>query len=247
MPFLPPAYLGALALASIPILIHLIRRRKIRVIQWAAWDFLQQAKRKNRRRLRLEQLLLLLIRMALICLAVLAVARPVIKITGMPLVATDSRVHALIVLDNSFSMGFKRDGVTDFARAGKIADELLGKLLKPGDSVSLVLASSHPEAAIKEPSFNLTKAREMVRTSRLSDYGRDYAATAALCSRLLHNVPGLSREVYWITDNQKSGLSDSARDEANPASKPLSATPPITCTNPPTPTHPNLPLATPPV
>jgi hypothetical protein len=214
MSFLTPLYLGALALASIPILIHLIRRRKIRIIQWAAWDFLLQAKRKNRRRLRLEQLLLLLIRMSLICLVVIALSRPVIKVTGLPLISTDTRVHALIVLDNSFSMGYRNGSQNDFARAKQIADSLLAKVLKPGDSVSLVFASAHPEAAIKEPSFSLGSAREIVRTVRVSDYATDYVATATLCTKLLKDVRSPTREIYWITDNQKSGFGEAQTEQA---------------------------------
>src|SRR5437660_1150261 len=105
--FLNPAYLGALALAALPILIHLIRRRRVRVVPWAAWEFLLQSKRRNRRRLRLEQLLLLLLRIAIVCLVVLAFCRPLLRSLGLPLVAADARIHTLIVLDNSFSMGYQ--------------------------------------------------------------------------------------------------------------------------------------------
>src|SRR2546430_14773191 len=117
MIFLNPIYLGALALGAIPILIHLIRRRRVRIVPWAAWEFLLQSKRKNRRRLRLEQLILLLLRILIVCLVVLAFCRPLLRTLGLPLVPADSRIHALIVLDNSYSMGFRRDGVTDFERA----------------------------------------------------------------------------------------------------------------------------------
>src|SRR2546429_9727751 len=102
--FLNPGFLGALALGSIPILIHLIRRRKIRVLPWAAWEFLKLAKRKNRRRLRLEQFLLMVLRILIVCLVVLAFCRPVLQTLGFSLIAADSRIHAIIAIDNSFSM-----------------------------------------------------------------------------------------------------------------------------------------------
>src|SRR5258706_3236477 len=108
--FLNPAFLGALALGAIPIIIHLIRRRKIRIVPWAAWEFLLQAKRRNRRRLRIEQLLLLLLRILIVCLAVLALARPLLRALAVPGVAADARVHAIIILDNSFSMAHLADG-----------------------------------------------------------------------------------------------------------------------------------------
>jgi hypothetical protein len=219
--FLNPVYLGALGLAAIPILIHLIRKRKVRIVQWAAWDFLLQSKRRNRRRLRLEQILLLLLRMLIVALVVLAFCRPLIRSLGLPMIAADAKVHALIVLDNSYSMGFRRDGVTEFERARQVADSLLSRVLKSGDSASVVLLSSRPEALMKEPTFDLSKARERVRGAKVSDRDTDYGAGAAFCADLLRNVKTPTREVYWITDNQKTGFRHTGQARAQAAWKEL--------------------------
>lgn len=221
--FLNPVYLGALGLAAIPILIHLIRKRKVRIVQWAAWDFLLQSKRRNRRRLRLEQILLLLLRMAVITLVVLAFCRPLLRTLGLPMVAADAKVHALIVLDNSYSMGFRRDGVTEFERARRVADTLLSRVLKPGDSASVVLLSARPEALMKEPTFDLSKARERVRGARISDRDTDYGAGAAMCADLLRTVKTPTKEVYWITDNQRTGFRETGQARAGAAWKELAS------------------------
>jgi hypothetical protein len=204
--FLNPAYLGALTLAAIPILVHLIRRRKVRIIPWAAWDFLLESSRRRRRQLHIEQLILLLLRIAIVCLIVFAFSRPILRTLGLPLIATDAHVHALIVIDNSLSMGFERGGMTDFERARQIAEKLINKVLKQGDTVSLVLLSAQPTPLLREPTFDLQKALERVRATQLSDLGTDYAATAELCAQLLKNVPTPTREVYWITDSQRTGF-----------------------------------------
>jgi hypothetical protein len=243
--FLNPVYLGALALGALPILIHLIRRRKVKIVPWAAWDFLLQSTKRNRRRLRLEQLILLLLRIAIVCLVVLAFCRPLLRSLGLPLVAANERVHALIVLDNSYSMGYRRDGVTDFDRAKLVADNLLARVLKQGDSVSLVLLSSKPEAHIKQPSFDLSKARERVRSARLSDRDTDYGTAAALCSTLLKDVRATTKEVYWITDSQRSGFPDATRERAQAACKELARTARLTWINVATGTRDNLCLEAP--
>lgn len=221
--FLNPVYLGALGLAAIPILIHLIRKRRIKIVEWAAWDFLLQSKRRNRRRMRLEQILLLLLRMLIIALVVMALCRPLIRTLGLPMVAADARVHALIVLDNSYSMGYRRDGVTEFERARRVADSLLSRVLKPGDSASIVLLSSRPEALMKEPTFDLSKARERVRGARISDRGTDYGASAAFCADMLRSVKTPTKEVYWITDNQKTGFAETGQARAQTAWRELAA------------------------
>src|SRR5580704_10375458 len=59
---------------SIPIIIHLLNRKRFRVVTWAAMRFLLAAQRKNSRRMRLEQLVLLLVRCCMVLLLVLAMA-----------------------------------------------------------------------------------------------------------------------------------------------------------------------------
>ena len=60
--------------ASIPIIIHLLNRNRFRVVTWAAMRFLLAAQRKNTRRMRLEQLILLAVRVLMVVLLVLAMA-----------------------------------------------------------------------------------------------------------------------------------------------------------------------------
>ena len=60
LPFLNPTVLGWLGLASIPLIIHLLFRRKFRRIDWAPMRYLKLTIQRNRRRIQIEQLLLLL-------------------------------------------------------------------------------------------------------------------------------------------------------------------------------------------
>src|SRR5437868_11773813 len=69
----PLAALATLAgAAAVPVVIHLLNRRRYRVVDWAAMRFLLAARRQNVRRLRLEQLLLLVVRTLLVVLLVAA-------------------------------------------------------------------------------------------------------------------------------------------------------------------------------
>src|SRR5260370_17688626 len=71
----PFAAFGALAGAvAVPIIIHLLNRRRYRVVVWAAMRFLLAAERKNAKKMRIEQLLLLAVRTALVLLLVLGMA-----------------------------------------------------------------------------------------------------------------------------------------------------------------------------
>ena len=67
--------------AGIPILIHLWTRRRHREIRWAAMEYLLAAIRKNTRRINIEQLILLCIRVAIVVALALAVAEPIFQLS----------------------------------------------------------------------------------------------------------------------------------------------------------------------
>src|SRR3989442_9715777 len=96
--FINSGFLGALSLVAIPIIIHLLQRRRFRVVRWGAMEFLRLSQRNRSRRLMIEQLLLLLIRCLIIALVVLAVCRPVVRLAGLPISHSPGQVHAIILL-----------------------------------------------------------------------------------------------------------------------------------------------------
>jgi hypothetical protein len=99
--FLNPAFMVAgLALISAPIIIHLINRMRYKRIRWAAMEFLLKSQKRNRRRLIIEQLILLALRCLLVALAGFLVARYV----GGTLNQSERDVDHFVVLDDTLSM-----------------------------------------------------------------------------------------------------------------------------------------------
>ena len=76
MAFLNPFLLFGIGAIAIPIVIHLLKNRKIKRVRWAAMRFLQKSLEENKKRIRVEDLLLLLLRCALVIFLALAMARP---------------------------------------------------------------------------------------------------------------------------------------------------------------------------
>jgi hypothetical protein len=100
MEFLHPGYMVAGgALVSAPIIIHLINRMRFRRVRWAAMEFLLKSQKRNRRRLIIEQMILLALRCLLVLLAGLLVARYIYGST-----AGNSGTMHLVVIDDSLSM-----------------------------------------------------------------------------------------------------------------------------------------------
>src|SRR5438093_13109389 len=100
--FITPAFFVAgLFLASIPIIIHILNRRRYKTVQWAAMEFLLRAMRKNRRRLKFEQWLLLATRCLVLLLAATALARPLgCRDSALAALGQRSGLH-VIIIDNS--------------------------------------------------------------------------------------------------------------------------------------------------
>ena len=99
--------LYGLAAASVPILIHLLNRRKFREVPWAAMRFLLAAIRKNQRRIRIEQWLLLAVRTLIILLVVAAMAKPFLESAGHGR-SPGQRTHRVLVLDALAEHGLHR-------------------------------------------------------------------------------------------------------------------------------------------
>ena len=72
MSFLNPLLLSGLAAVSIPIIIHFLNRRRFRRVEWAAMRFIELSVEKNRKRMDIEDLILLAIRCLLLLLLALA-------------------------------------------------------------------------------------------------------------------------------------------------------------------------------
>src|SRR5258708_34668319 len=108
MPFLAPGLLGFLTLASVPIIIHLLNRRRFQRIDWAPMKYLKLTIKTNRRRLRIEQPILLIVRTLAIIVLNCAVARAGLSATGLGAwLSGRNRMSRVSGLDDSASMAYQ--------------------------------------------------------------------------------------------------------------------------------------------
>lgn len=163
MTFLHPI-LAAAAIAgvSIPILIHLLMRRRRKPVMWGAMRFLLEAYRQNRRRLRLEQILLLTARCLLILLAGLAIARPLMGKAGM--LGGRGAVTLYILIDNGLAGSAQSDsGQAALERHKAQATALLGQLDSAGGDRAAVIALGGPaQGLVVPPSTGIAALRDVV-------------------------------------------------------------------------------------
>ncbi|PAW88969.1 MAG: hypothetical protein B9S33_03920 [Pedosphaera sp. Tous-C6FEB] len=203
MSFLNPFMLFGAGAIAVPIIIHLLNRRRFQRVVWAAMRFVKVSTEKNQRRMLVEDMILLAIRCLMLALLALAVARPAMRSTTHN-VFGQSKVTAVIVLDNSASMGVS-DGVqTRFDKARKVAEQAVDAL-PSGSAAAVILASDIAKEVIKEPTHDLNLARKAVREAPLSDRATDLFPSIEKALETLKGRSAIRKEIYVITDGQLAG------------------------------------------
>lgn len=212
MTFLVPLLAGLSALAAIPIIIWLLNRNRYKVVHWPALEFLLKVLRESKRRLRLREIILLILRtLALACMA-LALARPSISASGgLEALGLRGSVAAVIVLDHSLSMAARDGAGSRFDAAKARAQELVGKLPR-GSSAALVLMSEVAVAELAEPSQDLAYVAQAIEAAAQGDGGSSVVAGVARALEILAEAGG-RREIYLVTDMQQ-GAWPAADDRA---------------------------------
>ena len=203
MAFLNPFFLFGLLAAGIPLLIHLWNRRRVVTIDFSSLMFLAAAHRENARRFQLRQLLILLLRMAIVAIIALALARPFLTL-GLPVASVRAKTDVVIVLDNSYSMGYQEvDGVR-FEKAKTLAADILDTL-RHGDSATLILMSDTPQPVFQQLTPDLESVIAAINTAKISYRTTNVQSSLELAHEILAASEQLNKELYLISDFAQNG------------------------------------------
>ncbi len=151
MTFLEPLALLGLAAASLPALLHLLQRRQPQTVVFPAVRYLTETEARHSRRLKLRNLLLLVLRTLLIVAVVLAAARPVVP---LPLGGAHAPSALALIVDNSLSSAAVSGGRRVVDELGAAARDVL-TAAAPGDRLWLVLADGIPRAVDRDQALAL--------------------------------------------------------------------------------------------
>lgn len=213
--FLNAPLLWGLALASIPLIIHLLFRRRFRQIDWAPMRYLKLTIQRNRRRIQLEQLLLLLLRTALLTLLVCIIARPVLNAAGISRwMGGDTRTSQIVLLDDSLSMALVANGVSMFERAKEFARQAVADV-GPHDRFTLAVTSQAKSPLLREIDLSdRTSAQELLGRLQPTETFTSWASALAALDELVQASTYPTRAVTIITDLRRAGWDE---DVAAPA------------------------------
>lgn len=195
--------LAALAGITLPILAHLISRRRFDVVEWGAMQFLELGNR-TRRRIRLEEFLLLLLRIAMIAVIAFVFARPWASGGLFANFGSGNYRDVVLVLDASYSMGWEGRSETPRAASIQLAHQILDEL-RPGDQVALIDARDEPALLIDSPTHDRGRIREVLDNLPPPTGSTNLPAAIAEAVQILSSTTNLSREVIVISDGQSHG------------------------------------------
>lgn len=194
---------GAL-LAVVPIIIHLLNRRRHKPLAFGAMRFVLAAHKRTRRRAQLESLLLLLLRVLAIALLGLAIARPYVGRDSLLEGLTDERVDVVLLIDTSASTGY-REGLGEvFDRIVARAREVVSDLDEStGDRVRVILVDDAPRAASGRSVREATAVIEAL--SAPSPSSADLVGAVALAEECLDewSADGGDARILLLTDMQR--------------------------------------------
>jgi Aerotolerance regulator N-terminal/von Willebrand factor type A domain len=220
--------LVGLVAAAIPVLIHLSRSRRTKKMRFSTTRFFTDQFLRSYRMSRLKEIVLLLFRMALFALLAIALAQPFFAPPGTVAAggAGGGPRSAILILDDSASMGLAEGDITLFAKAQKSANSILASL-SSGDTASVILAgrrATGPEVLFPEPTPDLDDVKAAIAKRQVATLGTDLGAALTRAEELaiLARAARRSVTVYVLSDLQESGWDAPTSDTARSDNKDIS-------------------------
>lgn len=192
--------------AAVPLLIHLWSRWRYDEVQWGAMQFLAAALREHQRRVQLEQVVLLALRILMLVLLALALAEPVV--TGLALGrnrgAQASRLVTILVVDGSYSMRHREGDASRFEQARAAALHKV-RAAETGAKFALVLMANPPHMIIAEPSADHAAVARVIEQLEPTEGGAELRTTLLILDQLVHSLEAqgadeISVAIQWFTD-----------------------------------------------
>ncbi|HVX83859.1 MAG TPA: BatA domain-containing protein [Phycisphaerae bacterium] len=220
------------ACVSIPIIIHLLNKRKFRTVVWAAMDFLLAAQRRNARKLKFRRWLLLATRCLALLLLAAGIAQLVLQNSLFAALAPGQKAY-VVVWDDSYSMGYQPQGAANtqqsaFERSKKALEDWL-PTLDASDKVMIIHAgrggTTANGAANNRPTLDKQGLRARVAATLLSDASTDLPAALDQAADALKELGAGARvrDLLILTDCSASALHDPQAQSSERLKKSLTA------------------------
>ena len=204
----PWMLLGGLAVAS-PILIHLLNKRRFKIVQWAAMDFLFEADKQNRRRVQIENFLLLMLRCLAMLLLALMLARPFLPSSLTAVLQQTQKVERVLLIDDSLSQRVLNGAQSSLQTSIESAKTLITQLANSTDSedwLTVMRTSDTSQFLIDNQPLTpttLTGHLQALQDIQCSEQAADYSEALQAMKTHLGGDQNYGRAAYIYSDLRK--------------------------------------------
>jgi len=212
--FLNIAFLAGLIAAGIPVVIHLLNRRRVKKVKFSSLEFLEEVNRQRMRRLNLTRILILALRTLAVLMIVVAFARPTLR-SGF-LFAGSAPKNVIVCLDNSYSMGVNQATGTAFDAAKKIARDIVDEA-QSNDEINLVVFANSAEPALEKGTRNRGVVKAAIDRATLSNATTSLRGAMDRALALMHESDVEGGEIYMVSDFRYSTDSTIVDESKTPA------------------------------
>ncbi|MEN3940759.1 BatA domain-containing protein [Prosthecobacter sp. SYSU 5D2] len=213
MTFLNAILLAGGAAFLVPLMIHLLNRRRVQTVAWGAMHLLQEVIKQRKRRLNIEQWLLLAVRIAIPIVLALCLARPVLTALRSLGIGKTSLV---MMLDDSFSMRAPAAGGSPAERARADVGQVLEAQPK-GSDAQVVLAGGTARRLMDQSTSTLEVIPpQLAETANQAGPVKVNEALQTAAGALAQ-APNGARELAILSDFQASDWQGAADGAALPA------------------------------
>ncbi len=192
--------LFGLAAVALPVIAHLLSKRRYDVVHWGAMRFLELGQR-TRQRIRIQDLLLLLLRMAVVACVALALARPWGRGAAMGMLAADVSRDMVFVIDGSTSMAWQHNGRTPHQDSVQWVHEAL-EGLRPGETATIIDARNQPRHVIGPVTGDWKQIRQALAKLPDPSGTSDIPAAVLEAQRILSQTANAARDIVILSDDQ---------------------------------------------
>jgi hypothetical protein len=213
MGFLNAAFLIGLAAAAVPVIIHLLNRRRVKRVKFSSLEFLEEVNRQRMRRINLRRILILILRTLAILALVFAFARPTMR-SGL-LFSGSVPKNVIVCLDASYSMGLERETGTVFDAARGVAKAIVDDA-GSADAINLVIVSDRAEPALERGTRNKSVVKAAIDRVALTQQTTSLRSALDRALALIEESDVDGGEIYLVSDFRASNDSVLVDDDAIP-------------------------------
>lgn len=198
---------GILFLTSIviiPLLIYLFAKKKPHRVIFSSIRFIKESQQKQRRKINLKNLLLLIIRMLIILFIILAISRPAIKAPFLKKGTIHPKTAIAIIIDNSYSMNYLVDTQTEMEKA-KIIINQINKIISDNDQI-IVLTLDDDWNRLNSSIIFGKIPDDLINNIKITTRAKSLEEILKLADSKLKEAHLPNKEIYFITDLQQKKL-----------------------------------------